>query len=375
MTVVLFIYGGIVENTKVRISKPHLGIREKLRVQKVLASGNLAQGRQVELFEKEFSRFVPERHCVAVNSGTSGLHLALKALGVGPGDEVIVPAFTFAATANVVMLVGASPVFVDIDPLTFNMNVTSIERLVTNRTKAIMPVHLYGQAAEIEAISSICKRLGLFLIEDAAQAHGAKSGQSYVGTFGDAAVFSFYPTKNVTSGEGGIIAVKEESVENRIRMLRNQGMLQRYANELPGFNMRLSDIHAAIGYEQVRKLETFNEKRNRNAEMYNKELDDRIVKPFKKQENFHVYHQYTVRVPFGKRDELAGFLKNRGIETGIYYPRTLNQFGYFGTKQEMPAAELASLEVLSLPIRPNLTRKEQKLVISEVNKFASLELR
>ena len=362
------------EMAKVRISKPQLGYREKLRVQKVLSSGNLAQGSQVDLFEREFSRFVPERRCVAVNSGTSGLHLALKALGIGHGDEVIVPAFTFAATANVVMLVGASPIFVDIDPQTFNMNVADIENSITSRTKAIMPVHLYGQAAEMEAISTICKKFGLFLIEDAAQAHGAKAGERYVGTFGDAAVFSFYPTKNVTSGEGGIIAVRDEHVENKIRMLRNQGMLQRYANELPGYNMRLSDIHAAIGYEQTRKLEKFNEKRNKNAERYNEELDVRIIKPFKKQENFHVYHQYTVRVPFGKRDELASFLKSKGIETGVYYPRTLNQFGYFGHEQQMPEAERAALEVLSLPIRPNLTRKEQKVVISEVNTFASREL-
>lgn len=363
------------EMAKVRISKPQLGYREKLRVQKVLSSGNLAQGSQVDLFEREFSRFVPERRCVAVNSGTSGLHLALKALGIGHGDEVIVPAFTFAATANVVMLVGATPIFVDIDPRTFNMNAFAIEKSITSRTKAIMPVHLYGQAAEMETISTICKKFGLFLIEDAAQAHGAKAGERYVGTFGDAAVFSFYPTKNVTSGEGGIVAVRDENVENKIRMLRNQGMLQRYANELPGYNMRLSDIHAAIGYEQIRRLEKFNEKRNKNAARYDEELDDHILKPFKKQENFHVYHQYTVRVPFGKRDELASFLESKGIETGVYYPRTLNQFGYFGHKQQMPEAERAALEVLSLPIRPNLTRKEQKIVISEVNKFASRELR
>jgi len=361
-------------NPKVRMVRPRLGVREKFRVNKVLSTGNLAQGAEVLNFEKSFSQFVQGRRCVAVNSGTSGLQLALLALGIGPGDEVLVPDFTFAATGNAVMLVGATPVFVDIEPDTFNIDPSKIERSINKKTKAVMPVHLYGMPSNMTAIQDLCKKYSLILIEDAAQSHGASILNQAVGTFGEAAVFSFYPTKNVTSGEGGIVVVRDEHTELILRKLRNQGMIKRYENEMPGFNMRLSDIHAAIGIEQIKKLKRFNRERQKIAKRYTSGLTDRIVKPKVVDDSYeHVFHQYTIRVKNGKRDDLAKHLARSGIETGIYYPTPLSQLKYFGPSSTMPEAKLASSEVLSLPIYPSLSWRKQKLVIETINDYFASE--
>jgi dTDP-4-amino-4,6-dideoxygalactose transaminase len=259
------------------VAKPEIGKAERKAVDRVMRSGLLAQGPEVSSFEKEFSKFVGDRECVAVNSGTSALHVALLSLGIGKGDEVIVPSFTFAATANSVALTGAAPVFVDIDPITFCIDPIEIVKAITPKTKAIQVVHLYGLAAEMPAIMKIAKKYKLLVIEDAAQAHLASIEGKPVGTFGDAAAFSFYPTKNMTSGEGGMIVFKDSSAARTARLFRNQGMEKRYENELVGFNLRMTDIHAAIGRVQLSKLEEKTLRRQENAAY----LSENIIDPSK----------------------------------------------------------------------------------------------
>ena len=239
----------------IALSQPTIGEEERAAVDRVIRSGMIAQGPEVANFETEFSRtLVDGRTCVAVSSGTAGLHLGLLAVGLGPGHEVIVPSFTFAGTANAVALTGATPVFADIDPLTYCLDPRSVAALIGPRTRAIVPVHLYGHPADMSAIVSLADRHGLMVVEDAAQAHGASWQDQPVGTFGATAMFSLYATKNMTSGEGGMVSVDHERLARVVRLLRNQGMERRYANEVVGFNYRMSDLHAAIGRVQLRKL-------------------------------------------------------------------------------------------------------------------------
>src|SRR5690554_5741845 len=248
-------------------AKPIIGREERDAVDRVLRSGMVAQGPEVAAFEQEFSaHFVPGRESVAVNSGTAGLHLGLLACGVGPGDEVIVPSFTFAATGNSVALTGATPVFVDIDPDTFCMDPDAAEAAITERTAGIMPVHLYGHPADVTALGELAAKHGIQLFEDAAQAHGAQWQGKPVGSFGSFAMFSLYPTKNMTSGEGGMVACATEEIARNVRLLRNQGMERRYENEVVGFNARMTDIHAAIGRVQLTKVGGWTATRQANAE-------------------------------------------------------------------------------------------------------------
>ncbi|HQE47719.1 MAG TPA: DegT/DnrJ/EryC1/StrS aminotransferase family protein, partial [Rhodoglobus sp.] len=242
-------------------ARPEIGDEERAAVDRVMRSGMLAQGPEVAAFESEFSAIVNGMHSIAVNSGTSALHMAFLAAGVGAGDEVIVPSFSFAATANSVALAGATPVFVDIELDHFNAAPAAIEAAITPRTKAIMPVHLYGHPADLVAIKAIADKHGLLLFEDAAQAHAASVDGVPVGAWGIAASFSFYPTKNMTSGEGGMITTPSEEVARMSRVLRNQGMERRYENEVVGFNTRMTDIHAAIGRVQLTKLAGWTAKR------------------------------------------------------------------------------------------------------------------
>ena len=247
-------------------ARPLIGEEEIDAVAAVMRTGMIAQGPQVAAFEEEFAAtLVPGTHAVAVNSGTSALHLGLLAAGIGPGDEVIVPSFTFAATANSVAITGATPVFADIDPLTFTLSPAAVEAAITPHTRAIMPVHLYGHPAPMEALQAIADAHGLMLFEDAAQAHGATLHGRAVGSFGTFAAFSFYPTKNMTSGEGGMVTSTDPSVIRGVKLARNQGMETRYANEIVGLNNRMTDIHAAIGRVQLTKVGAWTRKRQDNA--------------------------------------------------------------------------------------------------------------
>jgi dTDP-4-amino-4,6-dideoxygalactose transaminase len=351
-------------------AKPLVGVEERAAVDRVLLSGMMAQGPEVAAFEKEFSAIVDGRHCIAVNSGTSGLHISLVALGLKAGDEVIVPSFTFAATANSVALTGATPIFVDIDPRTFNIDPKAIEAAITPRTRAIQPVHLYGLPAAMPEIMAIAARHNLLVVEDACQAHMAAMDGVHVGAFGDAGVFSFYPTKNMTSGEGGMITTASDKTARLARLLRNQGMEKRYENEVIGFNTRMTDIHAAIGRVQLTKLAGWTAQRRANAKFLDENLAG-VVVPFVPAGAFHVYHQYTIRVTGSDRDAFAAEMTKRGVGNGVYYPIPVHKLPSFNLDFELPETTSATKEVLSIPVHPALSQADLETIVSVINSIAS----
>jgi dTDP-4-amino-4,6-dideoxygalactose transaminase len=350
-------------------AKPLIGDEERAAVDRVLASGMLAQGPEVAAFETEFSALVDGFHSIAVNSGTSALHLSMLALGLGPGDEVVVPSFSFAATANAVQLAGATAVFADIETDYFALDPVAVEAAISPRTKAIMPVHLYGHPADMVAFAALAERRGLLLLEDAAQAHAAAIGGKPVGTWSDAASFSFYPTKNMTAGEGGIVTTASDEVARQLRLLRNQGMEKRYANEIFGFNNRMTDIHAAIGRVQLTKLAGWTAQRQQNAAFLSENLEG-VITPPTAPGAVHVYHQYTIRVVDHDRDRFAEELAARGVGTGVYYPTPIHRLPSFGLDLDLPGTELAARQVLSLPVYPSLTEAELETIVTAVNEVA-----
>lgn len=355
----------------IRIAHPAIGAEEKQAVLEVLDSGMLTQGPRVEAFENEFAGFCGVRHAVAASSGTTALHLALLAHGIGPGDEVITSAFTYIATANAIRYTGAKPVFVDIDPATFNLAPALVEKALTPHTRALLPVHLYGLSSEMDAFRVLADQRGLALIEDACQSHGAVCRGKRVGSFGTG-VFSFYPTKNMTSGEGGMITTDDEALADTCRVLRQHGARHRLNHELLGFNYRMSDIHAAIGLAQLRKLDRHNRARQANARYLDNHLQGVRV-PMLPAGYEHVYHQYTVRVPNGRRDALREHLRKDGITTEVYYPVPLHRQPVFAGQREssfhLEQTELAALEVLSLPVHQNLSPADLDRIVDSVNTF------
>lgn len=339
---------------------------------RVLRSGMVVQGPEVKAFEEEFSAVVGGRHCVAVNSGTSALQLSLLAMGVGRGDEVIVPSFSFAASANAVRLVGAEPVFADIEADSFNLDPAAVNAAIGPKTAAIMPVHLYGLAASMDAILELASRHGLAVLEDAAQAHGAAIDGKPVGSLGTAGCFSFYPTKNMHSLEGGMVSTGDAEFARTLRLLRNQGMEQRYANEIVGANMRLTDVAAAVGRRQLTQLDTWTEQRRSNAARLDAGLQGVTMPPVAPGYR-HVYHQYTVRV-HGDRDAIQQGLKDRGIGSAVYYPTPIHRLKPYLTPEgklardwDLPQTDRAAAEVLSLPVYPSLTDDEIDRIIAGVN--------
>lgn len=354
-------------------AKPIIGDEERAAVDRVLRSGIIAQGPEVAAFEQEFSaHFGLHRAVTAVNSGTSGLHLGLLAAGVGPGDEVIVPSFTFAATGNSVVLAGATPIFVDIEPDYFSLDPDAVRAAITPRTKGIMPVHLYGHPFLVDDIEAIAREHGLAIYEDAAQAHGASWNGKPVGSFGDFAMFSLYPTKNMTSGEGGMVACANDEIERNMRLLRNQGMATQYANELIGFNARMTDIHAAIGRVQLTKIDAWTTRRQENAAALTAGLSDidSIVTPKVHPVATHVYHQYTIRVDASERDRIRQALADEHqVGAGVYYPipnHRLPSLASFAPGLDLPETEKAASEVLSLPVHPSLTPQHLERIVTAV---------
>lgn len=351
------------------IAKPFIGDEEIKEVEAVLKSGFIAQGPKVAEFEGKFADYIGTGHAIATSSGTTALHVALLCAGIGKDDEVITTPFSFAATANSILYVGAKPVFVDIDPKTYNINPEKIEEAINDKTKAIMPVHLYGQPADMGPICKIAENHDLKVIEDAAQAHGAIYNGKKVGSIGDMACFSFYPTKNITTSEGGIITTNDDVFDKDARALRAHGESERYEHVILGYNFRMTDIAAAIGVAQLKRLEGFNEKRIENAEYLTEHINtiDGIEPPFVAENVKHVFHQYTIRVENGKRDELRDFLNNEGIGTGIHYPRPIYKqelYEKLGYVADCPEAEKAASEVLSIPVNPALSAEDLGKIVS-----------
>lgn len=340
-------------------------------VSRVFKKGVFIGGEEVESFEKEIAEFLDARHIVSLNSGTDALYLALRALDVGSGDEVITTPFTFIATAEAIAASGAKPVFVDINPKTFNVDASKIEAVITKKTKAIIPVHLYGQMAEMEKILTIAKKHNLKIIEDAAQAIGSeriiKGKKKNAGTIGDVGCFSFFPTKNLGAyGDGGMVATNNKVLADKIRILKTHGSSpkNKYNNLVLGINSRLDAIQAAILGVKIKFLPKWNKKREKLALWYTKNLlgVGNIITPFVAENNMHIYHQYVIKSE--KRDKLREFLKAHKIPTLIHYPTPLHlqpALKYLGYKKyDLPETEQTSEEILSLPIYPELSRIDQK---------------
>ena len=378
----------------IRISAPFLGGEEISAVERVLRSGRLSQGSYVEAFESAFADFIGVEHAIAVSSGTAALHIALLAAGIGEGDEVITTPFTFIATANAILFVGAKPVFVDVREDDFNIDVEKVKDAITERTKAIIPVHLYGQPCDMKAIVDLAEDHNLHVIEDACQAHGAEFAGKKVGSFGTAGCFSFYPTKNMTTGEGGMLTTNSKEIAKKARMLRNHGSSARYMHEILGFNMRMTDISAAIGIEQLKKLPYFTKRRRENAEYLTERLKGirGIVTPVVKERRTHVFNQYTIRVvgdeeAYGddgddgaegnrgeegvNRDDLARMLTERGVEVGIYYPTPVHKqplYRKLGYDCSLDVSERLSAEVLSLPVHPGVGKEDLDYIVDIIKR-------
>lgn len=356
---------------------PQIGEEEIEAVTEVLKSGilttGLGNGPNVVKFEKAFATFVKSKHAIALNSGTAALHSALLAVGISKGDEVIIPSFTFVATAEMVVLTGAKPVFVDINPQTYTIDPAKIEEAITEKTKAIIPVDLYGLPADMAAIKEIAEKHDLRIIEDAAQAHGAMYRGNPPGKFADIACWSFYASKNMTTGEGGMITTDNDEYAEKIRCIRSHGEKEKYRSYMLGHNYRMSEIQAAIGYVQLKKLPMFLEKRRRNAEKLTEKLceSSRILLPTEPEGYRHSWYLYTIRLKSAnasERDAFAEKLKKHGIGVGIYYHtpiHTMSFYRQFGVYR-LPETEQASQQVLSLPIHPGVSEEQVGFIAETV---------
>jgi dTDP-4-amino-4,6-dideoxygalactose transaminase len=351
------------------IAKPNMGGEELDAVGKVLQSGMLAQGKVVENFENHFAEYLGVKHAIATSSGTTAIHIALISAGIKAGDEVITTPFTFYATATPILFCNASPVFVDIDPRTFNIDPAKIETAISEKTKALLIVDLYGQPVDRAPIMELVEKHDLILIEDSCQAHGAEFKGKKAGTFGTAGCFSFYPTKNMTTGEGGMLVTNDDEIADRARLLRNHGQRSRYEYVMVGYNFRMTDIAAAIGVEQLKKLDRNNEARINNAKFFNEQLPDIVEVPYVLPDVKHVYHQYTLKT--GERDALQDHLKNKNIGSIIYYPQPLH---LFDTLKNYPHGDLSNAEdvakqVISLPVHPGLDEEDLNRIVEGVKSF------
>lgn len=344
------------------ISKPLVGEEEKQAIDEVFSSGILAQGEKVEEFENNFAEYVGVDHAVATTNGTQALLIAIHCLGIK--GEVIMPSFTFIATATSALATGNKPVFAEVHEDTFNLNVEDVRSKITDKTVAILPVHLYGQCANMDEIMELAEDASIEVIEDAAQAHGAKYNGKKAGSFGSCAAFSFYPTKNMTSGEGGIVTTNNDKLAEQMKLFRNHGQIRRYLHEYEGYNFRMTNLHAAIGVEQLKKLDSFNKTRRDNAAFYDKHLQG-VVKPAVMENAFHVYHQYTIKTE--SRDELVKRLQQNEIGYGIYYPIGVHKQPIIESDVSLPITEKLCEQVISLPVGPHVSKSQLKEVVEVVN--------
>ena len=351
------------------ISRPLIGKEEKEAVLAVLESGQLAQGPRVQEFEQHFAAFCGVKHAIATSSGTTALVAALLSHGVGPGDEVITTPFTFIASANSILFTGAKPVFVDVDEESYNIDPNLIQERITESTKALLPVHLYGYPCDMDAIMHIAAEHGLAVIEDACQAHGAAIRGRKVGSYGTGC-FSFYPSKNMTTAEGGMITTDDDEIADHARLIRNHGQSQLYLHQTMGYNFRMTELQAALGLVQLQKLPEWTSKRIENASYLSERLSN-VGTPQVKEGYRHVFHQYTVRVG-PHRDGSLERLNQAGIGARVYYPLPVHQQPFYrqlGFDDSLPVAERMSQEVLSLPVHPALTQDELDKIVNEVSRL------
>ncbi|MDY6965422.1 MAG: DegT/DnrJ/EryC1/StrS aminotransferase family protein [Halobacteriota archaeon] len=346
------------------IAKPLIGDEEIEAVIKTMRDGTLAQGEGVKRFEEAFAEYIGTKYAVAVNSGTAALHVALLSHEIAEGDEVITTSFTFISTANSMLFVGAKPVFSDVREEDFNIDPDGIMEKITPKTIAIIPVHLYGHPAEMKAIGEMAEDHNIIVIEDACQAHGARIDDRMVGSFGTGC-FSFYPTKNMTTGEGGMITTDDEAVCEKARMIRSHGSKVRYKHEMLGYNVRMTDIGAVMGFEQLKKLSSFTKRRQENAKYLSGKLKLKgIITPRVLDGCEHVFHQYTIRVTEESditRDDLVRVLNEEGIDTGIHYPIPIHKQPFYldmGYNDHLPVSEKLASQVVSLPIHPSISNKD-----------------
>jgi len=349
------------------IANPVVSEEAKKAVEDVLDSGMLAEGEVVRAFEEEFADYVGTDHAVATSSGTTALHAMLEAVGVDEGDAVLTTPFSFISTANSVVHAGAEPVFADIDEETYNLDPEAAKEVLERRddVAAIMPVHLYGLPADMDAFRELADEHGAYLLEDAAQAHGAEYGGEKVGYIGDAAAFSFYPTKNMTTGEGGMVTTDDDEIAEKARQVVDHGRTEGYEHAFVGYNYRMTNVHAAIGRDQLRRLPEWVEKRRRNARMLDEGLgDSSLVTPHEPDGTKHSYHQYTVRTE--AREELKRSLKDNSIGYGVYYPLPIPHQPAYNRDERYPEAERASEEVISLPVHQNVSEEDIRQIIDAV---------
>ncbi len=360
---------------QIPVARPAIGQDEISAVTAVLESGMLAAGERVAEFEKKFSDYCGTTHAVAVNNGTAALHAALLAADIGPGDEVIVPSFSFIATATAVSMTGAKPVFVDVNEQTFGIDPAQVEDSVTPKTKAVIGVHLFGQPFDVPGVQQVCDSHNLTLIEDAAQAHGAMYNGEKTGGFGQFGCFSFYATKNMTTGEGGMVTTSDKAYNERLRLIINHGQSEKYLHTRLGYNYRMTDIAAAIGLVQLKKLEKFNMRRRKNAEYYDTHISVKgLVTPAVAQGMHHVYHQYVIRLtdefPM-KRADFMEYLKVKGIGTAVHYPIPIHHQPVYARANEpdsCPVSTSLASSVLSIPVHPLLDQKELAYICDAINR-------
>ena len=340
----------------------------------VLGGNRYILGPETQAFEQEFAAYLGVAHAVGVGSGTEALHLALRACSVGAGDEVITVSHTAVATVAAIELAGATPVLVEIDPQTYTIDLDQLERAITPRTRAIIPVHLYGGAAALTPIVDLARRHGVKLVEDCAQAHGAQYADRVVGSFGDASCFSFYPTKNLGAiGDGGLVATDDPTIAENLNLLRQYGWRERYISEVAGWNTRLDELQAAILRVKLRHLNEDNAKRRALAAIYDEQLAGVVTCPIELTGTRHVYHLYVIRHP--QRDALMQFLRERNIGTAIHYPVPIHlqpaYRGRLGDVGSLPETERAAQEIISLPMYPELSAEDAHAVAQAIREFAT----
>jgi len=359
------------------LAKPILGKREKQLINEVIDSGIIASGKYVEQFEQKFAKLSNAKYGIVCSNGTTALNTALLACGIKPGDKVITTPFTFIATSNSILYCGAKPIFADIDPKTFDIDPKSVEKILKKEknVKAVICVHLYGLPCNMGELLKLKKKYKFVLIEDACQAHLAKYKNKTVGSIGDAGAFSFYATKNMTTGEGGAVLTNNSKIEKLARKIINHGRTSHYGHDILGYNFRLTNICAAIGIAQCEQIEKWTKQRRSNAKKLSEGLNDLdfLETPFVPEGYTHVYHQYTVRIKNGLRDKFMKYLKDNGIGCGIHYPEVIHKqplYQKLGYKKGIcPVAEKAAKEVVSLPVHPSLTNKDIDTIIKTIKGF------